>query len=310
MRYSLKNSLKNNKGTSTIIVAFSITLLMGVTALVTDVGYMYLSKAQLANAVDAAVLAGVQEIVSDPVDMDSVNSTVNSYINSNYGTVESLEISLDETTKVLTVSASDKLTLFFAKFFGVNHSTISATAGAAAQNIVSMQGARPLGIIEQDFIYGQQYQLYLDEGEGYTGNYGCLALGGRGSSIFLENMLNGYPDLVSVNDMIDTEPGTLGSTVKSAILSLIGRCTHTPPCTYDSYSKNCPRVIFCPIVNTLLVNGRKLVNVVGFGTFFLENVVTESGEAKIVGRFVTFSAQGETSSEAGDFGTYGLKLIN
>lgn len=48
-------------------MAFGLTVLLGCGAMVTDVGLIYAEKAKLQNAVDAAALAGVQELPNNPV---------------------------------------------------------------------------------------------------------------------------------------------------------------------------------------------------------------------------------------------------
>mgnify|MGYP000935714711 FL=1 len=51
--------MKNEKGSVIIIVAAAMVLLLGIAALVVDVGVLFYSKVALSNAADAAALAGV-----------------------------------------------------------------------------------------------------------------------------------------------------------------------------------------------------------------------------------------------------------
>jgi len=146
-------------------------------------------------------------------------------------------------------------------------------------------------------------------GDGTSGNYAAMDLGGSGASSYEEYLLNGYPGTLSVGDMILTETGNIKQKTITAINSLIHACYHSPSCTYTSYNKTCPRIIFVPVVNTLEVSGKKYVQVLGFGTFFLEGVTSSTGQADVIGRFITYHADGETSASINDYGTYGIRLI-
>src|SRR5690606_21957458 len=53
---------RNEKGSALFLTAIAMVVLLGFAALVTDVGLLYLNRYQLANAADAAALAGVQEL--------------------------------------------------------------------------------------------------------------------------------------------------------------------------------------------------------------------------------------------------------
>jgi hypothetical protein len=63
------------------------------------------------------------------------------------------------------------------------------------------------------------------------------------------------------------------------------------------------------VVNTLDVNGRKPVVVVGFASFFIEDYVDNGGHSQITGRFIQTIIDGEMGDGAADFGTRSIKLI-
>ena len=64
MRQLYRDIRDNEKGSVIIIVACAMVLMLGIAALVIDVGVLYYNKVALSNAADAAALAGVQEPVS------------------------------------------------------------------------------------------------------------------------------------------------------------------------------------------------------------------------------------------------------
>lgn len=58
----LMKLIKNEDGSTLVLVALLMVVLLGFAALVVDVGNLYLTKTQLQNAADAAALAGAQEL--------------------------------------------------------------------------------------------------------------------------------------------------------------------------------------------------------------------------------------------------------
>ena len=59
--------LGNERGTASVLVAAGLVVLVGFLALVSDAGLLYINRARVVNALDSAVLAGVQELPGNPV---------------------------------------------------------------------------------------------------------------------------------------------------------------------------------------------------------------------------------------------------
>ncbi len=297
---------RNRKGATIVFFSIAITLIAVVTALTIDIGAFVLEESKLSSSVDAAALAGAQELVTNSSNTENV---VNHYLVKNISNLKSVDIDVDISSKTVEVSGVKSVNGYFAKVLDAYNHDISATAKAKVENIVSLRGARPLAVVQQTFTYGALYTLKEGGGDGTTGNYAAIALGGTGGSIYRNNLLNGYGGTISVGDVISTETGNIAGPTETSINRLIDECTHMPRCSHMSYNVNCPRIIFIPVVNTLSVNGRKYVKVLGFATFFLEGVTNHGGQADVIGRFITYCMQGETSSAINDYGTYGIKLV-
>ncbi len=303
----MKNIITSlNKGSSTVIAAIAVSLIFGCTSLVVDAGILYLEKARLSSSVDAAALAGVQELASNPAYCEN---KIMEYLNANSGTVDSVTVTVDEAARTVNITAAKNCSMFFARMFGITTQPVSFSAGAIIQNISAVSGAKPFAVGKQDFQYGQLYTLKEGASGAYEGNFHCLSLGGSGSSVYSYNLINGYDGTVNAGDLIDTEPGNMAQPTRKGIETLIGGCTHTPQCTHNYYNRKCQRIMLVPVVETTEVSGRSCVRVEGFATFFLEDVVNSGGHTQVKGRFITYNAEGETSSEAGDYGTYGIKLF-
>lgn len=306
IRTMSKNLIKSNKGATVVLFAVIFTTIAVLAALTVDIGVLALEKSRLSAAVDSAALAGAQELIANS---GNTQNMVLSYLQKNETVLKDINILVDTNNHSVEVKCVKNTNYYFAKTLGQNNQDISATAKAKIENIKSLKGARPLAVVQQTFTYGKLYTLKEGAGDGTSGNYAAISLGGAGAANYRDNILSGYGGTVSVGDIIDTETGNIAGTTETSITQLINSCNHTPPCTYQSYNKFCPRIIFIPIVNTLDVNGKKSVKVLGFGTFFLEGVTDRTGHADVIGRFITYSADGETSSTINDYGTYGIKLV-
>lgn len=304
--FTKDNFIKNRKGSSVVTVALVFTIIVAFAALTVDIGLIVLEKSKLSSTVDAAALAGVQELIINPENTENV---VKNYVLKNLDSVKQVNVFADNENKTVEVKGLKDVKSYFAGIFGENMQEVSAVAKAQIESIKSMTGVRPLAIVDQAFEYGKEYTLKEGAEDGTTGNYAAIALGGTGTSVYSDNLLNGYSGKINVGDLIQTETGVIAKTTENNINELINRCDHSPPCDYQYYHRNCSRIIFLPVVNTLEVNGRKYVKVLGFATFFLEGTLYKGGHTDVVGRFIKYNAEGETSSEVNNYGTYGIRLV-
>ena len=62
------------------------------------------------------------------------------------------------------------------------------------------------------------------------------------------------------------------------------------------------------MVDSLAVDGRKSVLVVGFAAFYVEDVNDNSGKIEIKGRFIKFVLNSQVDMNLNDTGVYGAKL--
>ncbi len=295
-------ALSSNKGSALITLSITLTILTVMCALVLDLGNVYAEKSKISKAADASVLAGAQELVTDSLNARNVTQD---YILKNETGLKSTTIQIDPDNRGIQVQLIKNVNYFFAQIIGIKNHDVAATARARVENISALSGVRPIAVVQQTFTYGKLYTLKEGGGDGSAGNYAPISLGGSGSSNYEDNLTYGYPYTIKIGDVIMTETGNMAGSTQRAINQLISQSSDT----YDNYSINCPRVIFVPVVNTLTVNGKKAIKVLGFATFFLEGVTSANGQADVVGRFITYCMDGQTSSTAIDFGTYGIKLV-
>ncbi len=305
MKSKLLHIMKRQEGTATILVTIAITALLGFTALVTDVGIMYINRHQLINAVDAAALAGIQDL---PNDATNAVNTANLYAQENGVDVANLTVTVENNNKI-TVKVQREAALFFAKLLGHQKKDVSAEATALVASVTSVTGAVPFGIERQEFVYGQLYTLKEGGGDGSNGNYGAIALGGTGSSNYEERLKYGYNEKLTVGSWIPTETGNMSNPTIRGVQYRINECSHCPYCTYDHFVRGCPRYMLIPVID-YFDNGRSDVQIVGFAAFFIESVGGTGNDCYVQGRFVQTITQGDIDINQTDYGLRAIKLIH
>jgi len=306
-------SLKSNRGSAMVLFAAALTVLLGAASISVDVGLLAAEKVSLANAADAAALAGAQQLI---ISSDEALNTARQYLQKNGKDPGNALIQISEDKRTITVKASKKVDLIFASVLGFKEAEVTAFSEARIMPVTSVpSGLRPFAVEDQVLNFGQQYTLKYGAGGGSGGNFGALALGGSGASRYKNNIINGYTgnikigDSVKVGDWVETEPGNMSGPTEEGIEELISRCTHSPRCTFDSYDPDCPRIITVVIADSLDVKGRSEIRVEGFASFFLEGVAGHGNESIVTGRFIRTVSQGEVSESQADYGLYGVKLV-
>ena len=290
-------------GSSFIITVISFTIILGFASLVIDIGLTLFENQKLSNALDAASLAGAQSINQSDI---KVMEVVNEYASINGINPETLNISISPDRKSVEVESSKVVKHFFARALGINQSIVSKKSTSKVAPLTSYSGIRPLVIQNQVLVYGEQYILKDGAGDAYSGNYGAISLGGNGSSVYENNIINGYSGIINVGDEIFTETGNIAQTTRRAIQTLIDS---DPISNYTSVKDDSKRLIIIPIVDTLDVDGKKPIYVLGFASFFVEELGQSGGHTEIFGRFVKHVVNGDSSDQGVDYGLLGVKLV-
>ncbi len=311
----LDNLKSDQQGSAMVLIAIAMAAILGFTALVTDIGLMTLDKGRLANAVDAAALAGVREL---PVNPARARDVADSYALRN-GCDNASPTVLDDNghaNSKIIVTASREVNFVFARILGFSTSTVNARAAARVSGLISYSGAAPLAVPNQTFSFYTRYVLKQgsnspDPAPLGSGNYGALSLGGSGSSTYEDNLKYGYTGKLTVGDEINTETGNMSNPTLRAIEYRMSQCTHSPPCTPYSFDPGCSRILIVPVYESIIVeeNQVKKIKVVGFAAFLIDNVSGQGNENYIDGYFIKMVANGDTNYNQADYGLYGASLI-
>jgi hypothetical protein len=295
---------REEQGAVLVLVAAALVALLGFGALTIDVGLLFLNRERLANAADAAALAGVQFLPDYP---DTAVATARHYVYANGVPESEANIEVGPDGKTITVTATRQVSFFLAPVLGFANTGVSAQAKARVGGVEAVWGAAPLGIPEQTLEFGELYTLKVGGGAGERGNFGALALGGQGASNYEDNLRNGYQAWLKIGDVIETEPGNMSGPTQRAVED---RIAGHESCTFDNCCPNCPRLIYVPVYRDLgEKGGRHEVEVVGFAAFFLEGVTGQGNESEVKGYFVEKLTSAARGMSENDWGLRTAKLI-
>jgi hypothetical protein len=292
----------DEKGNAAVILCIAFTVLLGFAAYVIDIGLVYAERVKLSNALDAAVLAAAQEL---PNSKEKAKAVAEDYLQKNGVNVVDTIINISTDNKSIEIQGKRQVKHLFAPILGIDNSTVTVGNKGIIAPIKTVKGGiKPFAVEYFQYNYGDIVVLKQGAGSGYHGNYGPVALGGSGASIFKVNALYGYSGTLSVGDYIDTETGNMAGATND-----IKNYIDSESSNFENFNKNSIRVWTIPLVDTLYVDGRKSVQIIGFGEFFVETVGNKSGNIEITGRFVRFVTKGDVDLELNDTGAYGVKLV-
>jgi Flp pilus assembly protein TadG len=139
--------IRNDNGQATIITVVFLVVLLGMAALVLDIGSWYRADRSTQSTADAAALAGAQAL---PYDTNSARSLAQQYAGKNGGgvtngdvTITSSPYSANDTIKVQVHRSASGV---FTKLFGVNSVGVGSKATARASLMQSAQYVAPIGV--------------------------------------------------------------------------------------------------------------------------------------------------------------------
>lgn len=297
---------KGDRGSTMVLVALAMTVIFGSAAIALDAGRLYVVRQQLEDIADSAALAGAQFLPWNP---DQARQTALEYAKKNGLDSTDVTVTVSDDANRLKVVARETVEFTFARILGFERQETWAAGTALSGPLGKVTGAAPLGISWDNFVFGESYYLKYspDTREGNTpGNFRALAFGGQGADTYEENLRSGYSGALRIGDWVQTKPGNMAGPTRRAIDERLGADTTS---TYLDFSPGSPRLLLVPILESFDVQGRDEVKIIGFATFFLEDVQQDGNDASIKGRFIRLVTQGEIDVTGSDFGTRVVKLI-
>ncbi|MBP2028302.1 hypothetical protein J2Z35_002103 [Acetoanaerobium pronyense] len=301
--FRLKENL-DERGSILVIIAITMVVLLGMTALVTDVGAMALNRNRLQAAADSAALAGAQEL---PFDTALARSVAEDYLNKNINNSFTSNIAFSESNQKITVEVTRNVEFSFARILGINDNDVNVSAAAINAPVKSVvSGLRPFAILHEDaekiglitLKVGDKKNADKNDRLG-PGNFGAVGLlqghSDNGANVYRDNIHSGTTGNYWIGKQIDTETGNMAGPTEQGLDSLFN-------------AEGSPATIIVPIVDELYVNGKKESTIVGFAAFELreeENTVKD----EVSGRFVKFVTLGLGDTGAVDYGVRAVNLV-
>jgi len=296
------NKLNSQRGSASIIMTVALTVFISVAAIGVDVGMIIFERASLSNALDAATLAGAQDL---PTSESDAITTAQSYLTQNGVSLSDVAITIDADKKGIQISSTKSLSTIFGPLINIDSVNINGQSKVRVGPVSRVQsGIRPLVIESQALGYGDYVDLKLNATDNYHGNFGAVGLGGTGALNYRNNLIYGYSGSLEVGDVINTEPGNMAS-----VINPLNSYLSSDTSTFNNFGRDSRRLWVIPIVDSLEVSGSSYVTIVGFAEFFIEDIGSQSGQTKIEGRFIQYSGGGIVDETAPDFGLYGMKLV-
>jgi Flp pilus assembly protein TadG len=297
--------------------------MLGFAAMAIDIGNLYLNKTELSTVADSAVLAGAQELPKNP----TAASTVAKDLASKNGMAgDTVNVSIAADNKTIQVSASRKVTLFFAPVLNLAESTVNATATAKISNAASVPWIVPFVLPKtQNFdhtrvftmrMYGKDnpYMKATDD-PALQMDYMNVGIENTNFDAYINYLKNGYQKKFTVgHDMQYLAPSSGGKASVDAFYDRTQRDTNTD---YTKAKVGDPRVMLIPLVETMLprnTNEGTKMKIVGFVGFYLEYVYKGSYGTSFYakGRFlkdINVGSGDSTTNPAYDFGVRTIQLV-
>ncbi|HEY8627235.1 MAG TPA: pilus assembly protein TadG-related protein [Gaiellaceae bacterium] len=299
----------DNRGQTTVLTLVFMTVLLGMAALVLDVGSWYRSDRALQQTADAAALAGAQAL---PESTGNATGLAIEYADKNGGGLSgagggiafSGSFMANDTIKVnMTKQAPG----FFSNVFGLKSVTVGAHASARIGTMNAAQYAAPIGVdIKHPMLSGNGCPCFgqnttLDLEKVGPGAFRILDIdgsrGGTGQQILGDWITHGL-DAYMPLDWYNSDSGAKfnASEVKAALTARIGT-----------------ELLF-PVYRAIQSQGTNLqYEVIGWVGFHLTGFKGNGNSGTLDGwftRVIWQGIQGQSGSGSPDFGARSVQLVD
>lgn len=124
------------RGQVLLTVALALPVLLGMAGMAVDMGRLYVAKARLQAAVDAAALAGSRRLMDDPdLERGLVADAVAEYLHRNYPEAYLVDLSRGQEARSIHITARAEVPLTFMAALGFDSRTVEASASAGFDNL-------------------------------------------------------------------------------------------------------------------------------------------------------------------------------
>lgn len=297
----------DNRGQTTVLTLVFMAVLLGMAALVLDLGSWYRSDRALQQTADAAALAGAQAL---PMSTGNATGLAIEYADKNGGGLTGSGIAFSGSVMAndtIKVNMTRQAPGFFSKMFGLKSVTVGAHAAARVGTFNSAEYAAPIGVDEKHpMLSGNGCPCFndpttLDLQKVGPGAFRILNIdgskGGTGQDILGDWIVHGL-DAYMPLDWYNSDSGAKfnASEVKAALTARIGT-----------------ELLF-PVYRRVQGGGSNFeYEVIGWVGFHLTGFKGSGNSGQLDGwftRVIWQGIQGQTGSESPDFGALSVQLVD
>jgi Flp pilus assembly protein TadG len=305
---------------ATVLTLVFLVVLLGMAALVLDIGSWYRADRAAQSTADAAALAGAQALPSDAAMAKSLAqqyATKNGGFGSGGSTVSSKIVSNDTITVTVKRSAPG----FFSKLFGKKSVTVGATAVARSEGVSSVKYVAPITVHYKHPLlnctgpsthptcnptFGTETTLNLEDlhqkgGGNGSGAFGLINLnygdpsGNVGAGTLADWLLHGYADYLPLGTYYSAPSANFNnSQFQDAVTAVLGK-----------------EVLF-PVYRLLTGPGSNAkYDIIGWVGFVITTFNPSGSTGTITGHFTSYTAQGVQVTSGGNpyFGVHKVELV-
>lgn len=298
MKKILKRLIKQQDGNALVLVAIMMVVLIGFAAIAIDTGRLYFEKSNLQKDLDAAVLAGAQDLV---ISQSHAVATAIEIAGKNGIVLTADDIETGD--NFIEINKTTNKDLTFARVLGFDNSNVFALARAEIDGaLIRREGVVPVGILDTEYSDGIPYAMHFQPGNSdnasISGNFGFLDIEDPDNNNLKDAIMNGADMEISESDEDVhelTKTGLSWGQVEAGFEWRIQQDEDTPACnTYETATSSCYRTIFVPMVETYEeANGKTFVKITGFASFWIDAVTQDHGDKLVTGRFIDTITFGE-----------------
>ena len=301
---------RNDCGQAYVITLLFMTVLLGMAAAVLDVGSWYRAQRALQATVDAAALAGAQDLPGQP---SQARATALDYADDNGGGVVPADIQVSRTftdNDTIKVTGHKQPPGFFSKIVGIDSVNVSAKATARASGLSGAKWVVPIVVDEKlpelhcnpnpctNEVTLNYLHLKKNGSPDGAGNFGFLNLTGEtgiGASTLGNWIENGFDKYMDIDDYDAVTGNNFSSNQVKGFLDL--RVGDT---------------MLFPVYRKITGSGTTAkFEIVGWVGFKLTEIDFQGSNEKLTGNFTEVTWDGiEAHSSSGTAGEdFGAKVV-
>lgn len=307
------SGVRGESGQVLALSLLALTVLLGMSALVLDVGSWYRVQRKFQATADAAALAGAQLLPEDPSAASQVALT---YADRNADGAGQASVSVGTgvvANDEITVAEQGEAPSFFARVFNLSSVQVAARATARSSNVVSARYVAPIAVSEQHPMlqclprpcFDQATEIALanlkdPNGSTAAGNFGLIDLDGTS---------NGTPGLSTLANWVSNGfEGVLGPGLYEGAP---GADFNAAPFSTALDARIGSELLF-PVYRSIELSGSNArFDVIGWVGFTLTSYSAQGNSGTLFGHFTRLTWDGVAADGPGqpDFGVRTISLV-